>query len=80
MNRPYGTGSCSRFAMRELEFRTSRIRRGWLDRLKGFDRLYETKVTDGERVAYGRGPTREASEQSAQRNWEAKYRDLDDGK
>ena len=28
----YGTGSCSRFAMRELEFRTLRIRRGWLDR------------------------------------------------
>ena len=61
--------------MRELEFRT--CRRGWLDRLKGYDRLYETKVTDGERAAYGRGASREASEQAALRNWNAKSRDLD---
>jgi hypothetical protein len=47
--------------MRELEVRTSRVRRGWIDRLKGYDRLYETKLTDGERAAYGRGPSREAS-------------------
>jgi hypothetical protein len=51
--------------MRQLEFKTSRVRRGWIDRLKGYDRLYETKVTDGERAAYGRGPSREASEQAA---------------
>ena len=63
--------------MRELDLRTSRIRRGWLDRLKGYDRLYETKVTDGERAAYGKGPTREASEQAALRNWNAKFHDLD---
>jgi hypothetical protein len=63
--------------MRELEVRTSRLRRGWLDRLKGYDRLYETKVTDGERAAYGRGASREASEQAALRNWNAKSRDLD---
>ena len=63
--------------MRELEFRTSRVRRGWLDRLKGYDRLYETKVMDGERVAYGRASTREASEQAALRNWNAKFHDLD---
>ena len=37
--------------MRELEVRTLRVRRGWIDRLKGYYRLYETKVTDGERVA-----------------------------
>jgi hypothetical protein len=63
--------------MRELDLRTSRIRRGWLDRLKGYDRLYETKVTDGERAAYGRGASREASEQAALRNWNAKFHDLD---
>ena len=63
--------------MRELEFRTSRVRRGWIDRLKGYDRLYETKVTDGERAAYGRGASREASEQAALRNWNAKFNDLD---
>jgi hypothetical protein len=61
--------------MTELVSRTARIHRGWLDRLKGFDRLYETEVTDGERIAYGRGPTRATSEQSARRNWEAKYQD-----
>ena len=63
--------------MRELDLRTSRIRRGWLDRLKGYDRLYGTKVTDGKRAAYGKGPTREASEQAALRNWNAKFHDLD---
>jgi hypothetical protein len=59
--------------MSELVWRTVRIRRGWVDRLRGFDRLYKTKVTDGQRVIYGRGPTRAASEQSARRNWEAKF-------
>ena len=58
-----------RFVMPELEVRTSRVRRGWIDRLKGYDRVYETKVTDGERAAYGRGPSREASLQAALRNW-----------
>ena len=63
--------------MRELELRTSRVRRNWLDRLRGYDRVYETKVTDGERAASGRGASREASEQAALRNWNAKSRDLD---
>ena len=31
--------------MRELEFRTTRVRRGWLERLKGYERAYETKLT-----------------------------------
>ena len=44
-----------------------------MERLKGYERAYETKLTDGERVAYGRGPIREASQQSAQRNWDAKF-------
>ena len=60
--------------MRELSYRTRRIRRGWLDRLRGFDRLYQTEITDGlGRVAYGRGQTREVSEQSALRKWNAKF-------
>ena len=63
--------------MRELELRTSRVRRSLLERLRGYDRVYETKVTDGERAAYGRGASREASEQAALRNWNAKSRDLD---
>ena len=63
--------------MRELEVRTSRVRRRWIDRLKGYDRVYGTKVTDGEREAYGRGASREASEQAALRNWNAESRDLD---
>jgi hypothetical protein len=53
--------------------KTRRIRRGWLDRLRGFDRLYETELVDGQRTAYGRGPTPEASQKSAQRNWDAKF-------
>jgi hypothetical protein len=71
----FGRSSWGAYSMPGLVYRTARIRRGWLDRLKGFDRLYETRVTDGERIAYGRGPTRETSEQSARRNWEAKYQD-----
>ena len=63
--------------MRELEVRTSRVRRGWIDRLKGYDRLYETKVTDGERAAYGRGPSREASDHAALRSWNNRFHDLD---
>jgi hypothetical protein len=62
--------------MSELEFRKTRVRRVWLDRLKGYERVYETKLTDGERVAHGRGP-REASEQAALKNWNAKFNDLD---
>ena len=59
--------------MPELVSRTVRIRRGWLDRLRGFERLYETKVTDGQSVTYGRGATREFSEQAALRKWDAQF-------
>ena len=47
--------------MPELMSRTIRIRRGWLDRLRGFAHLYETKLTDGYRVAIGRA--------TCHRNW-----------
>ena len=59
--------------MRELVQKTRRIRRGWLDRLRGYDRLYETEITYGHHTAYGRGPTSEASQKSAQRNWDAEF-------
>ena len=55
--------------MREMVQRTRRIRRGWLDRLRGYERLYETELTDGKHTFYGRGPTRGASQKSAERNW-----------
>ena len=58
-----------------METRTTRIRRNWFDRLNGYARVYETELTDRKRVAHGRGPTCEVSVQSAQRNWDAKYRD-----
>jgi hypothetical protein len=58
----------------ELVSRTVRIRRGWLDRLRGFDRLYETQLTDGQRVTFGRGATRKESEQTALGEWEAQFR------
>jgi hypothetical protein len=58
---------------RELMKNTKRIRRGWLDRLRGYKRLFETEITDGEHTAYGRGPTPEASQKSAQRTWDAEF-------
>ena len=59
--------------MRGLMQTTRRIRRGWPDRLKGYDRLFETELTDGQHTVYGRGRTSEASQRSAQRNWEAEF-------
>ena len=59
--------------MPELVSRTVRIRRDWLDRLRGLDRLYETKLSDGPRVTYGKGPTPEASKQAALRKWDAEF-------
>jgi hypothetical protein len=59
--------------MRQLVSRTTRIRRGWLDRVKGLDRLYETKVTDGYREATGTGATPDASERSAHSMWVTKF-------
>ena len=57
--------------MSELLSSTVRIKRRLIDRLMGFDRLYQTKLTDGQRVAHGIGATRKTSEQWAQRNWDA---------
>ena len=57
--------------MSELLSRTVRIKRRLIDRLMGFKRLYQTKLTDGQRVAYGTGATPKTSQQRAQRNWDA---------
>jgi hypothetical protein len=53
------------------EIKTLRVRRTWLDKLLLWKRAYETKVSDALREVIGRGPTREASEQSALRRWNA---------
>jgi hypothetical protein len=57
--------------MAELLSRTVRIKRSLIDRLMGFKRLYQTQLTDGQRVAYGTGATPKTSQQRAQRNWDA---------
>ena len=59
--------------MHELSITTTRNRRGPLSWLKRRRRFYETEVSDGNRVAYGRGPTLEASVAMAQRNWDAQF-------
>ena len=57
--------------MAELLSRTVRIKRRLIDRLIGIKCLYQTKLTDGQRVAYGTGATPKTSQQRAQRNWDA---------
>jgi hypothetical protein len=59
--------------MPELVSRTARVRRGLVDRLKGFNRLYETRVSDGYRDAIGRGSTPQASQSAAHRMWETSF-------
>ena len=58
--------------MPELVSRTARIRRGLAHRLRGFEHLYETRVTDGYREAIGRGTTPYASQHAAHRLWETR--------
>ena len=55
--------------MPELVSRTVRIRRGWLDRLRGFAHVYETKLTDGYRAAVGRATCPYTSQYHAHRLW-----------
>ena len=55
--------------MTELTCKTWRAHRNFLERLKGYEKIYETKLTDGERTARGRGRTREESLREAERNW-----------
>jgi hypothetical protein len=59
--------------MVKLVCKTTRVERGWLDRLKGVDRLYRCKLTDGERTVYGKGQTRQSAEKNALRKWHAAF-------
>jgi hypothetical protein len=55
--------------MTELTAKTWRAHRNLLERLKGYEKIYETKLTDGEKTTHGRGRTREESIREAERNW-----------
>ena len=48
---------------------TSRVRRIWSDRLKMWQRAYETKIWDGRREITGRGSSASASQKVAERQW-----------
>ena len=49
----------------------SSVRRRWLDKLQCWQRAYQTKIFDERREVYGRGPTRVASVEEADRRWVA---------
>ena len=51
------------------ELQTVRVRRRWQEKLLLWQRAYETKIRDARREVYGRGPTREASVEAAERRW-----------
>ena len=53
------------------EMQTVRVRRTWLDKLQFWQRAYQTKIFDERREVFGRGPTREASVEEAERRWVA---------
>ena len=55
------------------EVQTVRVRRTWLERLQLWQRAYETKIFDERREVYGRGPTRGASVEAAERSWIAEF-------
>lgn len=55
--------------MPEPTSKTWRAHRNMLERLMGYEKVYETELTDGLRSVRGRGPTREASLAEAQRRW-----------
>jgi hypothetical protein len=57
------------------EIKTWRARRSLLDKLKGWERAYETKISNGRREAVGRGRTLNASREAAQRRWDQAYLD-----
>ena len=53
----------------QTQIETSRVHRTWADRLKLWRRAFETKIWDGQREVIARGPTREASQEAAERRW-----------
>jgi hypothetical protein len=60
-------------AMAEVIFKTWRAHRNLIERLRAFDKVYETEISDGERTARGRGQTKRDSQVAAQRNWIAQF-------
>jgi hypothetical protein len=58
--------------MPEVVSRTARVRRRLIHRLRGFNSLYETRITDGYREAIGRGTTPHAAQYAAHRMWETR--------
>ena len=48
---------------------TRRAHRTWREKLLLWARAYETKISDGPREVIGRGPTHEASQEDAERQW-----------
>jgi len=61
--------------MDDLTYKTWRARRNVFERIKGYEKMYQTKITDGERTAYGRGATRRESLVEAERNWLRQFGD-----
>jgi hypothetical protein len=59
--------------MADIVFKTWRAHRSLVDRLRGFDKVYETEISDGERSARGRGQTKRESQVAAQRSWIAQF-------
>ncbi len=47
------------------------MRRNWIERLLGLDRVYVTELTDGFRTVRARGPTKEAALAKARLDWNA---------
>ena len=55
--------------MSELTYKTWRAHRNLLERLSGYEKVYETEITDGERAARGRGRTKSEALERAKQNW-----------
>jgi len=53
----------------DRQVETRRVRRTWLEKLLLWGRAYETKVSHGPREVIGGGPTPEASQEDAERQW-----------
>jgi hypothetical protein len=53
----------------ETHIETTRVHRTLADKLKLWRRAYITKIWDEHRTAIGRGPTRETSQEAAERRW-----------
>jgi hypothetical protein len=52
-----------------VEIRTSRTRRTWVEKAMLWPRAYQTRIFDQHREIVGRGPTPEASREDAKRRW-----------